>query len=118
MDTVSVGQTPEGIFFSPDGRAVTVTVIDGSNKAQASAFHGTARYRLFDIADGRLRPAAQLVGGQWLQGHAFTPDGRAMLVQEAAHRQIRLYRNTGRVLTDSGERMQFDGAPAALKLWR
>ncbi|WP_455286860.1 YncE family protein [Cupriavidus necator] len=118
VDTVTVGQTPEGIFFSPDGRTVGVTVIDGSNKPQASAFHGTARYRLFSIEGGRLRPAAQLAGGQRLQGHAFTPDGSAVLVQDAANRQIRLYRNVGGTLADSGERVQLDGAPAALKLWR
>lgn len=118
VDTVTVGQTPEGIFFSPDGRTVGVTVIDGSNKPQASPFHGTARYRLFAIDDGRLRSAGQIVGGQWLQGHAFAPDGRAMLVQDAANRQIRLYRNVGGTLSDTGERVQFDGAPAALKLWR
>jgi DNA-binding beta-propeller fold protein YncE len=118
VDTATVGQTPEGIFFSPDGRTVGVTVIDGSNKPQGSAFHGTARYRLFAIDGGRLRPAAQLVGGQWLQGHAFTPDGRAVLVQDAANRQIRLYRNVGGTLADTGERVQLEGAPAALKLWR
>lgn len=118
VDTVTVGQTPEGIFFSPDGRTVGVTVIDGSNKPQASPFHRTARYRLFAIDDGRLRSAGQIVGGQWLQGHAFAPDGRAMLVQDAANRQIRLYRNVGGTLSDTGERVQFDGAPAALKLWR
>ena len=118
VDTATVGQTPEGIFFSPDGCTVGVTVIDGSNKPQSSAFHGTARYRLFAIDGGRLRPAAQLVGGQWLQGHAFTPDGRAVLVQDAANRQIRLYRNVGGTLADTGERVQLEGAPAALKLWR
>ncbi|MGO4607723.1 YncE family protein [Variovorax sp. 2RAF20] len=118
VDTVTVGQTPEGIFFSPDGRTVGVTVIDGSNKPQASSFHGTARYRLFAIDDGRLRSAGQIVGGQWLQGHVFAPDGQAMLVQDAANRQIRLYRNVGGTLSDTGERVQFDGAPAALKLWR
>jgi DNA-binding beta-propeller fold protein YncE len=118
VDTVTVGQTPEGIFFSPDGRTVGVTVIDGSNKPQASVFHGTARYRLFSIDGGRLQPAAQLVGGQWLQGHAFTPDGRAVLVQDAVNRQIRLYRNVGGTLADTDERVQLDGAPAALKLWR
>jgi hypothetical protein len=95
-----------------------VTVIDGSNKPRASAFHGTARYRLFSIESGRMRPAAELVGGQWLQGHAFTSDGSAVLVQDAANRQIRLYRNTGGALADTGERLQLDAAPAALKLWR
>lgn len=118
VDTVTVGQTPEAIFFSPDGRTVGVTVIDGSNKPRASAFHGTARYRLFSIESGRMRPAAELVGGQWLQGHAFTSDGSAVLVQDAANRQIRLYRNTGGALADTGERLQLDAAPAALKLWR
>ncbi|QQX89561.1 YncE family protein (plasmid) [Cupriavidus necator] len=118
VDTVTVGQTPEGIFFSPDSRMVGVTVIDGSNKPQSSPFHGAARYRLFRIEDGRLRPTAQVVGGQWLQGHAFSPDGSAVLVQDAANRQIRLYRGTSGTLTDSGERLQMDGAPSALKLWR
>jgi len=112
-----VGQTPEGIFFSPDGCTVGVTVIDGSNKPQASASTGTARLRLFGIEGGRQRPAAQLVGGQWLQGHAFSPDGRAVLVQDAADREIRLYRNMGGTLAYTGERVQFDGAPAAVKLW-
>lgn len=118
VDTVTAGQTPEGIFFSTDGRSVGVTVIDGSNKPKASAFHGRASYRLFDVDGGRLKPVAQLVGGQWLQGHAFAPDGRAMLVQDAANREIRLYRRVGTSLTDSGVRVQLDGAPAALKLWR
>lgn len=118
VDTVTVGQTPEGIFFSPDGQTVGVTVIDGSNKPQASVFHGAARYRLFAIDHGHLRPAGQVAGGQWLQGHAFAPDGRAVLVQDAANRQIRLYRAAGAALSDTGERVQFEGAPAALKFWR
>lgn len=118
VDTVTVGQTPEGIVFSPDSRSLGVTVIDGSNKPHDSPFHGTARYRLFGIEDGRLRPTAQIVGGQWLQGHAFSPDGSAVLVQDAAKRQIRLYRNASGTLADSGERLQMDAAPSALKFWR
>jgi DNA-binding beta-propeller fold protein YncE len=118
VDTVTVGQTPEGLFFSPDSRTVGVTVIDGSNKPQASPFHGTARYGLFSIEGGRLRPAAQVSGGQWLQGHAFSADGRAVLVQDAANRQLRLYRHLSGTLADTGERLQLDAAPAALKLWR
>jgi hypothetical protein len=41
-----------------------------------------------------------------------------VLVQAAASRQIRLYRKAGDTLADTGERVQLDAAPAALKLWR
>lgn len=118
VDTATVGQTPEGIFFSPDGRLVGVTVIDGSNKPKSSPFYGTARYRLFSVDGGQLRPVSQIVGGQWLQGHAFAPDGQSVLVQDAANRQIRLYRQMGGALSDTGERLQLEGAPSAVKLWR
>lgn len=118
VDTVTVGQTPEAAFFAPDGRTLAVTVIDGSNKPTASPFHGTARYCAFRIEDGRLKFASALVGGQWLQGHAFSPDSKTVLVQDAANRQIRLYRDVDGLLSDTGERLQFDGAPSALKFWR
>jgi DNA-binding beta-propeller fold protein YncE len=118
VDTVTVGQTPEGVFFSPDGSMVGVTVINGSNKPKASPFFGTAVYAQYRIEGGRLVPAARVSGGQWLQGHAFTPDGRGVLVQDALNRQLRLYRADSGALVDTGERLQFDGAPSSLRLWR
>lgn len=116
-ETITVGQTPEGIFFSPDGRMVGVSVIDGSNKSKASPFRGTARYRQFRIEGGRLIAAAQLTGGEWLQGHAFSADGNDVLIQDAANREIRLYHTASYGLVDTGERLQFDGAPCAVKFW-
>jgi DNA-binding beta-propeller fold protein YncE len=118
VDTVTVGQTPEGVVFSPDSGMVGVTVINGSNKPKASPFFGTAAYAQYRIEGGRLIPAARAPGGQWLQGHAFTPDGRGVLVQDALNRQVRLYRADGGALLDTGERLQFDGAPSSLRLWR
>ena len=38
VDTVTVGQTPEGLKMSPDGRYVAVTAMNGSNKAKNSPF--------------------------------------------------------------------------------
>jgi DNA-binding beta-propeller fold protein YncE len=118
VDTVTVGQTPEGVFFSPDSSMLGITVINGSNKAQASPFFGTAAYARYRVDGGRLVAAGRLAGGQWLQGHAFTPDGRGVLVQDALNRQVRLYRADGATLVDTGERLQFDGAPSTLRPWR
>ena len=117
VDTVTVGQTPEGVFFAPDGRTIGVNVIDGSNKPAASPFHGVARFRQFRIVEGRLQPASELRGGQWLQGAAYASDGRAVLVQDAANRQLRLYRNEAGGLADTGACLNFDGAPCALVRW-
>src|SRR5256886_1657067 len=39
IDTVTVGQTPEGILCSPDGRKVAVNAMSGSNKPQSSPFY-------------------------------------------------------------------------------
>lgn len=118
VDTVTVGQTPEGVFFSPDSGMLGVTVINGSNKPKSSPFLGTAIYAQYRVDNGRLLPAARVQGGQWLQGHAFTPDGQGVLVQDALNRQVRLYRADGGKLIDTGERLQFDGAPSTLRPWR
>ena len=118
VDTVSVGQTPEAVFFAPDGRSLAVTVIDGSNKPKASPFHGVARFRIFAIESDRLKQVGEVAGGQWLQGHSFTPDGRAALVQDAASRRVHLYRLVDGRWADTGAQLDFDAAPSALKWWR
>lgn len=118
VDTVTVGQTPEGVFFSPDGSVVGVTVINGSNKQKASPFFGPAAYLQYRIDGARLVPAAKVTGGQWLQGHAFMPDGRGVLVQDALNRQVRLYRAESGGLADTGVHLQFEAAPSTLRLWR
>jgi DNA-binding beta-propeller fold protein YncE len=39
IETLAVGQTPEGAVCSPDGRYVAVTAMSGSNKASTSPFY-------------------------------------------------------------------------------
>jgi len=118
VDTVSVGQTPEGAFFAPDSSTLGVTVIDGGNKPAASPFHGTARFRQFRIADGRLLATGEVRGGSWLQGAAYAGDSRSVVVQDAAARQLRVYRTDGTTMSDTGERLGFDAAPCAIVRWR
>ena len=38
VETVTVGQTPEGIKISPDGKFVAVSVMNGTNKASDNPF--------------------------------------------------------------------------------
>lgn len=118
IDTVTVGQTPEGIDFSPDGALVGITLSNGSNKPAASPFYGPGLYVLFRVEGGRLVRVADLKGGQWLQGHAFSSDGRNVLVQDAMNREILLYKLQGNTLSDTGERLKFNAAPSAIRTWK
>ena len=106
------------MFVSPDGRSVGVSVVGGSSKPRASSFHGAARYRQFRVENGRFKPDGEVVGGAWLQGSAFARDGRDVLVQDALNRVVKLYRRTADGLVDTGEHLQFDGAPCAITFWR
>lgn len=117
IDTVTVGQTPEGVSFSPNGKLIGVTVINGSNKPRSSPYYGEAVYKLFEVHDGKLEYLSEVKGGHWLQGQAFTPDGRNVLVQDAQNQEIRLYKIDGKKVSDTGERLKMKAAPAAIRYW-
>jgi DNA-binding beta-propeller fold protein YncE len=115
VDTTTVGQTPEGVSFSPNGKLIGVTVINGSNKPKSSSYYGEAVYKLFGIQDGKLEYLSEAKGGHWLQGQAFTPDGRNVLVQDAYNQEIRLYKIDGKKVSDTGEKLKMKAAPAAIR---
>lgn len=117
VDTTTVGQTPEGVLFSPNGKLIGVTVINGSNKPKSSSYYGEAVYKLFGIEDGRLDYLSEVKGGHWLQGQAFTPDGRNVLIQDAYNQEIRLYKIDGKKVSDTGEKLKMKGAPASIRYW-
>jgi DNA-binding beta-propeller fold protein YncE len=116
VDTVSVGQTPEGIQASPDSRFAAVTAMNGSNKAPNSPFHGHGLVRMLRVADGRLSIVSEARVGAWAQGVAFSPDGRTLLVGNTADREVQVLRvsEEGKV-TDTGARVAVAGGPAALR---
>jgi DNA-binding beta-propeller fold protein YncE len=117
VDTTTVGQTPEGVSFAPNGKLIGVTVINGSNKPKSSSYYGEAVYKLFGIQDGKLEFLSEAKGGHWLQGQAFTPDGRKVLVQDAYNQEIRLYKIDGKKVSDTGEKLKMKAAPAAIRYW-
>lgn len=117
VDTTTVGQTPEGVSFSPNGKLIGVTVINGSNKPKSSSYYGEAVYKLFGIQDGKLEYLSEAKGGHWLQGQAFTPDGRNVLVQDAYNQEIRLYKIDGKKVSDTGEKLKMKAAPASIRYW-
>jgi len=116
VETVVVGQTPEGIALSPDGKLCAVVVMNGSNKPRESPFYNANGKLLLYRVDGtKLVPVGAAWIGRWSQGIAFSADSRTILVQNMADKEIQVLRWDGLSLQDSGQRIKTNGGPAGIR---
>ncbi|MEJ0037986.1 MAG: YncE family protein [Gammaproteobacteria bacterium] len=117
VGTVTVGQTPEGLTISPDGKWCAVALINGSNKPRASPFHHPeGKLVLLRIEGLRLERVAEHPIGAWPQGAVFGADSRTLLVGSMSERNVSVFRVGARgTLTDTGQRIALRGGNAALR---
>jgi DNA-binding beta-propeller fold protein YncE len=115
VETVSVGQTPEGIKVSPDGSVVAVVVMNGSNKPKDSPFYGDhGSLVLLRVNGMKLSKIAEAPIGHWSQGAAFSPDGKTILVGNMVEKDIQVFSWDGRALKQI-TRLKVNGGPAAVR---
>lgn len=116
IETLSVGQTPEGIKCSPDGTYAAVVVMNGSNKPKDSPFYSASgKLVLYMVVGKSLQKFGELPIGAWPQGVAFAPDGLTVLVQNMVQKDIQVFRIDGMRLIDTGQRIPLKGGGAALR---
>ncbi|MGL4240633.1 MAG: lactonase family protein [Beijerinckiaceae bacterium] len=117
-DTISVGQTPEGIGMSPDGQFAAAVVMDGSNKAPNSPFYAAkGKVIVFRAAGGKLTKVDEAPIGRWSQGAVFSADNRTILVGNMVEEEAQVLSFDGSKLSDGGVRLKFEGGPASFG-WR
>jgi DNA-binding beta-propeller fold protein YncE len=117
VDTITVGQTPEGIKISPDGKWVGVVVMNGSNKAKTSPFFADNGKLVLFRADGtKLTKVAEAPIGHWSQGVAFSTDGRIILVGNMVEKNLQIFDWNGTTLRDSGHQIKLNGGSAAVRI--
>jgi DNA-binding beta-propeller fold protein YncE len=113
VETLTVGQTPEGIRCSPDGAFVAVVIHDGSNKPANSPFYNqNGRLIVFQVNGKRLERFGQAPIGGWSQGIAF--GGGQVLVQNMVQQEIQVFRLDKSGLFDTGSRLKMKGGPAGI----
>ncbi len=116
IETLTVGQTPEGIKCSPDGSYVAVVVMNGSNKPKESPFYNpSGKLVLYMVAGKTLQRFGEVPIGNWSQGVAFAPDGLTVLVQNMVQKDIQVFRIEGMRLVDTGQRIPLKGGGAAIR---
>jgi DNA-binding beta-propeller fold protein YncE len=115
VGTYTVGQTPEGIKLSPDGKYVAVTVMNGTNKPLDSPFfNGSGILQVWTRNGTQLAKTAEMPVGKWCQGIAWASNGRTLLVQCMVEEEIVVARFTGRALERAGS-IKTKGGPAGIR---
>ena len=115
VETVSVGQTPEGIAMSPDGNWVAVTVMNGSNKPIASPFYNTfGLLKLYKVVGKKLVYSSEVSTGVWTQGIAFTPDSKTMLVQNKEQKELQVLAIRNGKVVDTKQRIAMKNGGAGI----
>jgi DNA-binding beta-propeller fold protein YncE len=115
VQTVTVGQTPEGIALSPDGAFVAIGVMNGSNKPKADPFFNDyGLVKVLSIKGNELVPLSEAKIGHWCQGIAWSKDNRALLVQCMVENEIMVFDFDGKSLKPAGS-IKVGAGPAAIR---
>jgi len=115
VNTVDVGQTPEHLVLSHDGKYLALTVGNGS-----SAHPGTPNYhpygllKLYSVDGPSLTEVAETKTGGWDQGAVWNRDHSLILVQTAMDKKIVVYRFDGSSLTPQPVALTFDARPGSI----
>ena len=115
VETVTVGQTPEGIAMSPDGKWVAVTVMNGSNKPLASPFYNPlGLLKLFKVVGKKLIYSSQVETGVWTQGIAFSADSKTLLVQNKEQKELQVLAIRNNKVVDTKQRIAMKNGGAGI----
>ena len=116
VHTATVGQSPEGIQVSPDGRMLAIVLVNGSNRPEGWPFRGPGLVRTFRVENLRLVPAGEARIGSWSQGTAFSADGRTLIVGNMVERNIQVFAVApDGALREAGPPLAVPGGSAALR---
>lgn len=88
---LTVGQTPEAVSMSADGKWVAVSVINGSNKVKDWPWYSANGKAVLVRVDGtKLTKVSEAPVGAWVQGSGFSGDGKKLYVQNILENRLQV----------------------------
>jgi DNA-binding beta-propeller fold protein YncE len=115
VQSLSVGQIPEGATFSPDGSHVAVTIQNGSNKPKShQSYNDHGVVMVYRVDGGKLTLAAEAKVGGWGQGVVWSKDGKTLLAQSMLDKALDVLSFDGKFLKVMGQ-IKVPGGPAGIR---
>jgi len=116
IDTLTVGQTPEGIILSPDGSLCAVVIVNGSNKAKESPFYNDeGKVIVYRVSGKGLSKLGEAPIGHWSQGAVFSDDNKTLLVSNMVEKNLQVFSIDGNSVKDTGHKIALKGGGAAIR---
>jgi DNA-binding beta-propeller fold protein YncE len=115
--SVVVGPTPEHVAASADGKYVAVVVANGTASVRSDLKFDSVLglLEIYAVGDGTLTPVARADTGHWCQGTTFSQDGKTLLLQCAAEREIEVFHFDGTTLVqDKQASLPFVSRPGSI----
>jgi DNA-binding beta-propeller fold protein YncE len=115
VDTIPVGQSPEGATMSPDGSHVAVTIQNGSQRPKShQAYNDHGLLTIFRIDGAKLTLVATAKVGGWGQGVVWSKDGKTLLAQSMLDKALDVLSFDGKQLQKTGT-IKVNGGPAGIR---
>jgi len=120
VDVVGVGDGPEGLAISPTGALAVVALIDGSQNARANphtawAAKKNGKVAVLEISGKTVRKTGEVEVGGMPEGVVFSPDGRYVYVGNFLGRDVSILRVEGGRVVDTGQTIDLEASPAAMR---
>jgi DNA-binding beta-propeller fold protein YncE len=117
IDTISVGDGPEGFAMAPDGKSAAVILLHGGTSAHNDwTYHRNGGIIGLTI-DGRkvtVRPG-EIRMGSVPEGIAYSRDGRFLYAADFNDKQLHVIAARDGRLRDTGTRLKLPGPPASMR---
>jgi DNA-binding beta-propeller fold protein YncE len=115
VHTIDVGQVVEGLAFSNDGNYIALTAQEGSLRAPSHPFYNeNGRVVVFAVKGTNLTQVAEQRIGKWVQGVAWSRDGKTLLTQSMVNKALLVLSFDGNSLKIIGE-IKVNGGPDGLR---
>jgi YVTN family beta-propeller protein len=120
IDNISVGDGPEGLAISPDGRLAAAVLIRGSQNARANpatawAAHRNGSVAILSISGKQVRKTAEIEVGGMPEGVVFSPDSRHIYIGNFLTRNVSILKVSGRKVVETGRALKLPGQPGAMR---
>lgn len=117
IDHVVVGDGPEGLAISPDGKLAVVPLLQGSAPLFEGQwfFNRTGSVAILSIDGLTVRKTGEVEVGRFPEGIGFSKNGRYIYVGDLLDDTISVLKVAGSTVTHTGKRIPLSGHPGSLR---